>query len=214
MRTPLVALLIAAAACGGAQSQVPPPVEPIQRPADEFVPSGYGRLNQDDLSLRLTAGDLEIRFLPLDERTLNLLSPDAARALRDLRESRRRGIDSLAVRSGSASPGVALVTFFASRDGVRFESEQVALELLGQQFRTVGTLPISANFSSQQLSTRGQASGLLVYDLPIPVLQEFVLTYQAWRTDGWKGRLSTINRERDRILTRIRATEQDTTRMP
>jgi hypothetical protein len=214
MRTPLVALLIAAAACGGAQSQVPPAVDPARRPADESVPPGYGRLNQDDLSLRLTAGDVEIRFLPLDDRALNLLSPDAARALRDLRTSKGAAVDSIARRSGSASPGVALVTFFASRDGVRFESEQVALELLGQQFRTVGTIPISANFSSQQLATRGQASGLLVYDLPIPVLQEFVLTYQAWRTDGWKGRLSTINRERDRILTRVRATEADSTRTP
>jgi hypothetical protein len=214
MRTPFVALLIAAAACGGVQSQVPPPVGPNPRSADALVPPGYGRLNQDELSLRLTAGDLEIRFLPLEDRTLNLMSPDAARALRDLRESRRAGIDSLAARSGTGTPGVALVTFFASREGVRFESEQVALELLGQQFRTIGTLPISANFSSQQLSTRGQASGLLVFEYPVPVMQEFVLIYQAWRTDAWRGRLSTIERERDRILTRIRATEADSTRTP
>ena len=36
MRTPLVTLLIAAAACGGAQSQVPPPVEPV-----DWAPFGF-----------------------------------------------------------------------------------------------------------------------------------------------------------------------------
>ena len=203
--------LIATAACGGAQGQdtpTPPPEE------GQLVPLGYGRLNQDDLSLRLSAGDLEVRFVPLEERVLRLLAADAYRALHDLRESRRAAIDSIAHRYGAAAPGVALVTFFAARAGQQYQPQDIALSVQNQEFRAVGIVPISSNFTSQQLSNRGQASALYVFEMPIPVMQEFTLSYGAIRTDGWKSRVTTISREQDRLMLRVRSERPDSTRSP
>jgi len=212
-----LAFLFLAAACGGAQGQaIPAPAADTaqggDRQEDGMIPPGYGKLNQDDLTLRLVAGALEIRFVPLDERVIRLLAPDAYRALRDIRESRRTGIDSVARQGGTSAAGFALVSFFAARDGQRFEPQDLKLTLLNQEFRAVGTVPISANFTSQQLTTRGQASAIFVFEMPIPVTQQFTLGYGMARTDSWSSRISSIEREQDRIILRIRAERNDTTR--
>jgi len=179
-----------------------------------MVPAGFGRLNQDELSLKWSVGDLEIRFLPLDERMLRLLATDGYRAMHDLRESRRARIDSIAKQNGTAEPGVALVTFFAARAGQQYQPQDIALSVQNQEFRAIGIIPLSANFTSQQLPVRGQASALYVFEMPIPVTQEFTLSYQAARTDGWKDRVVTINRERDRVMLRARSTQVDSVHTP
>ena len=217
LRAATVALLFLAAACGGAQGQVTPaPADTASASAadprtNQLIPAGYGRLNQDDISLRLVAGDMEIRFVPLDERVIRLLAPDAYRALRDIRESRRAGIDSVSRRYGAAAPGVALVTFFSARSGQRFEPQNLALTVLNQEFRAIGIVPISANFTSQQLQVRGQANAVYIFEMPIPVMQEFSMGYGSDRTDAWKGRVPIIEREFDRISSRVRAAQNDTT---
>ena len=183
IRASAVALLFLAAACGGAQGQVTPaPVDTASASAadprtNQLLPAGYGRLNQDDISLRLVAGDMEIRFVPLEERVIRILAPDAYRALHDIRESRRVGIDSVSRRYGAAAPGVALVTFFSARTGQRFEPQDLYLSVLNQEFRAIGMVPISANFTSQQLQVRGQANAIYVFEIPIPVMQEFIMGY-------------------------------------
>lgn len=214
-----LALLFLVAACGGAQGQASPAPATAADTArsgdsqdDGMIPPGYGKLNQDDITLRLVAGALEVRFVPLDEKVIRLLAPDAYRALRDIRESRRAGIDSVARQGGSSAPGFALVSFFAARDGQRFEPQDLKLTLLNQEFRAVGTVPVSANFTSQQLTTRGQASAIFIFEMPIPVTQQFTLGYGMVRTDAWSSRISTIEREQDRIILRIRAARTDSTR--
>lgn len=206
-RSAAMVALLATAACGGAQGQSPAPTprDTLPQTGDEAIPPGYGRLNQDDISLRLSTGDLEVRFLPLGEGILRLLTADGYRAFRDLRASKQAQIDSVAQRMGVAAPGLALVTFFGSREGVRFEPQFIAINASGQPLRPVGVVPMSANFSNQQLSNREQASAILVFDRPLPLAQEFTLLYQASSTDAWRSRLSVITRERDRITARIRA---------
>ena len=216
IRATALVTLLATAACGGAHGQaVPVPRDSLPAAGDQLLPAGYGRLSQDDISLSLSAGDLEIRFLPLEERVLRLLTNDAYRAYRDLRESKRAQIDSVAGRVGAAAPGLVLVTFFSARDGVRFEPQDLAINATGQQFRAAGVVPMSANFSNFQLGTREQASAIFIFDRPLPLTQEFTLTYQAWQTDAWRSRLALITREKDRITTRVRsAIPPDSTARP
>ena len=211
LRTSALLILLATAACGGAQGQT----TPAPLPADaQTVPVGFGRLNQDDLSLKWAVGDLEIRFLPLDERMLRLLANDGYRAMHELRESRRARIDTIAQQHGTAEPGVALITFFAARAGQQYQPQDIALSVQNQEFRAIGIIPLSANFTNQQLPVRGQASALYVFEMPIPVTQEFTLSYQGARTDGWKDRVTTITRERDRVMLRARSAQSDSTRTP
>ena len=210
IRTFAVSLLLLGAACGGAQGQASPaPAEGTGN--GTLLPPGSGRLRQDDLALRFSAGDLEIRFVPLEERVLRLLTPDAYRALHDIRESRRTALDSAAHRAGISEPGLAMVTFFAARAGQRFEPQDLSLSVNGQEFRAAAIVPLSATFTSQQLENRQQASAIYVWELPLPVYQDFVLGYQGQQTDGWKDRVTTLTRETDRISLRVRASGADTT---
>lgn len=214
--TSLVALLMTAA-CGGVHGQATPAPRDTTRPpivGDQLLPAGYGRLGQDDISLRLSAGDLEVRFLPLEERVLRLLTTDSYKAYHDLRDSKRAQTDSVGARAGAAATGLALVTFFSARDGVRFEPQDIAIDASGQQFRAVGIVPVSANFTNQQLNTREQASAILVFDRPLPLSQEFTLSYQAFQTDAWRSRLTIITREKDRIQIRMRSGPPDSTARP
>ena len=55
-----------------------------QASSSDLSPVGYGALNQDQLSLRLRVDDIEVRFLPLDERLLRLVAKDGYESLHAL----------------------------------------------------------------------------------------------------------------------------------
>ena len=80
-------------------------------------PEGYGSLTQSALTLRIVTPEIEVRMVPLDQRVTRLLAPDTYRSLQGLVESRRASIDSIARRSGTSRPGLALVTFFGQQAG-------------------------------------------------------------------------------------------------
>ena len=115
------------------------------------MPSGYGTLSQDNLSLRMQNDELEIRFIPLSPRILPLLARDAYQSFRTLLENNRRGIDSVAARAGVAQPGLALVSFFGRRPDVRFDAQTLTLLVRNRIFRPLGLLPLTPRFTSQQL---------------------------------------------------------------
>ena len=89
--------------------------------ADPLPPPGYGSLRQSDLALNVRNDELEVRLVPLDQRVTRLLARDAYESLESLVHSRRSSIDSVARMYGISSPGLALVTFFGGREGVRFD---------------------------------------------------------------------------------------------
>lgn len=168
----------------------------------DLPPVGYGSFNQEQLSVRFGALDLEVRFLPLDERLLRLLARDAYESLHGLVVERQVRIDSVARQSGVSLPGLALVSFFALRRDARFEPENLALLYRNQLRRPAAILPYTANFSSRQLGVREQATAIYVFDEPLPVFEEFGISYGSYTTSGWKEALRRIERERARVLAR------------
>jgi hypothetical protein len=168
----------------------------------DLPPVGYGSFNQDQLSVRFGAQDLEIRFLPLDERLLRLLAKDAYASLHGLVEERQVSIDSVARAEGIAAPGLVLVSFFALRRDARFEPGNLNLLYRNQLERPAAILPYTANFTSRQLGVRQQASAIYVFAQPIPVFEEFGITYNGTTSNAWNQALSRIQRERSRVLAR------------
>jgi hypothetical protein len=78
------------------------------------------------------------------------------------------------------------------------------LQVRGQLFRPIGVVPFSANFNSQQLDQRQQATGLVLFEEPAPVFETFTVSYGV-ATDAWESKLAKIQRERSRVLGRVRA---------
>ena len=203
-RTALPLLLLAAACAPHAHGQTPPPAARDSAPPTALTDSSrsYGTLSQADLSLRLRSDEIEVRFVPLAERVMRLLAPDAYQSLRGLVAARRQSIDSVARRNGLSDPGLALVTFYAQRDGVRFDPQLVTLVSRGQLIRPVGVVPLSPSFTSQQLPVRGQATAIYLYDQVMPVDESFTVTYGTLTSDDWERKLPALERERSRVSAR------------
>lgn len=180
----------------------------------ELPPAGYGTLSQDQLSIRLQDGDIEVRLLPLEERLLRLVARDGYESLHGLVASRKAQIDSAAQGAGIANPGLAMVTFFGLREDARFDPQNVSLFYRNQFYRPTAIIPISANFSSRQLPVRRQASAIFLFEMPLPIYEEFEVAYGSSVSTGWKDILPRLDRERGRALARWQAERGDTSAPP
>jgi hypothetical protein len=177
----------------------------------DLPPAGYGVLNQEQVSVRFVAGDLEVRFLPLDERVLRLVAKDGYEALRGVVASRQAAIDSATRETGLAEPGLALVTFFALRSDARFDPENLNLLYRNQLYRPAAMVPITGNFSGRQLNVRTQASAIYLFEIPLPVFEGFDLTYAGLQSSVWNEALRRIERARTQVLARWQAEQGDST---
>jgi hypothetical protein len=203
----ILALLALAAGSGAAQ-------EPVGVAGGELPPAGYGTLKQSALSVRLTLDDIELRFMPLDERVLRLLASDAYAVLHQVVGSHQSSLDSVIARTGVPTPGLALVTFFAFRQGAHFDPDNVSIIIRSQLYRPAGWIPYTANFSGQQLDVQQQASAIYIFDTPLPVFERFDLAYGAAQTSAWEGLLPRIEQERARIMRRVQSAPKDSTARP
>jgi len=186
--------------------------EPIA--GGELPPPGYGSLKQDNVSLRITLNDIEVRFLPLDERLIRLLAPDAYASLHGLIVSRQPAIDSAARTAGLTSPGLALVSFFALRPAARFDPENVSLSYRSQFERPAAIVPYSGTFTSRQLDVRQQATGIYLFDAPLPVFEPFDVLYGTSQVSWNDDVLRRIGIERVRVQGRAQADKGDSTAKP
>jgi hypothetical protein len=202
----LFVLILLLAACAGPQRVVA--AQTIA--GGELPPAGYGSLKQDNVSMRVASNDVEVRFLPLDERLTRLLAPDAYQSLHGLLQSRQREIDSLAQSTGLSNPGIVLVSFFGLRSGAPFDPQNVTLVYRGQLYRPQAILPQTGNFTGRQLDVRQSASGLLFFEQPVPVYERFEVQYGA-SIAAWNDEiLRRIERERSRVQSKAQAGRPDT----
>ena len=179
-----------------------------QVPVDaDLPPAGYGVLNQDHISVRFTTGDLEVRFLPLDERVLRLVAKDGYESLRGLIDTRRAAIDSAAREAGITDPGLALVTFFALRSDARFDPENLNLLYRNQLERPLAMIPVTGNFTGRQLNVRTQASAIYLFEIPLPVFELFELTYGGVQSGAWSEALRRLERARVQVQARVQAAD-------
>lgn len=188
--------------CARAQ-QTPPPTVPTARTDSTAASIGaFGTLSQNDIAIRLRNDELEIRLVPLDLRVTSLLARDAAMSLQGLVARNRTAIDSAASAAGASEPGLVLVTFFAQRDGVRFDPQLLTLTFQGRLLRPTAIVPLSPAFSSQQLDARGNAMAIYLYEELLPVWNPFTVGYGTLVSNEWERRLPTLERERARLAAR------------
>jgi hypothetical protein len=178
---------------------------------EALPPPGYGSLTQNDLSLRVRNSEIEVRFVPLDERVMRLLARDSYESLRSLVLSKRGAIDSIANAAGIGHPGLALVTFFGLQSNVRFDPQTLTLVIRNRVFRPLGIVPFTPRFTSQQLDVRQQVSGVYLFQEEIPVNDSFTLSYSGLVSDDWQTKQRILDRERARVAARWRARRLDST---
>ncbi|MGH7592367.1 MAG: hypothetical protein ACRELE_00725 [Gemmatimonadales bacterium] len=164
------------------------------------LPAEKGQLSLSTLTVNLSYTNLEIVFVPLDERVLRLLTRDSYLSMERLIQQHRQSIDSAASASGVTSPGLAFVSFHGLAPNTRFDPQLLTLIFHGQQFRPAAWVALSPSFSNQQLDVREQVQAIFIYRRDIPVREAFTLSYLAANNDDWGNRLIRFDAERSRIL--------------
>ena len=221
-RALLVASLVCAAACA---SSAPAPASTAaaprtgaradsaasrQRSAADTVPGlpppGFGTLRQDDISLKLSVSNLQVRATPLDESIIRLLSPDSYRALSELKRSKSEAIAAVARRNAVRDLSLWYVSFFAVEQGeTRFSPREFIITNVGRDFRPLDILPITPGFGEQRLRQNGRQDGLYVFDGQLDVQQPLTVSYETARNDSWGQMLPQIERERALVKSRAAA---------
>jgi hypothetical protein len=176
----------------------------------DLPPPGYGSLKQSDLALQGNNDEIEVRFVPLDERVTRLLAWDAYNSLRTLVQSHRRQIDSVASSAGVSNPGLALVTFFGRRAAARYDPQTVTVQVRNRVFRPLGIVPFTPRFTSQQLDVRQSVSAIYLFEENIPVTDAFTVAYAGRQSEDWSNKRTMLDREKARVAARARVERPDT----
>lgn len=168
----------------------------------DTTPVGYGTLRRDDIVMRFSTGSVEIQVLPLDEQVIRLLAPDTYRSLVQLIQSRKLDIREVALRGGTETPTLVMVTFLGVVGQARFNPEDLNITSRGRLFRPVGIVPLSPTWSSYQLDARQQAVGIYLFEPGISVREDMLVTYGGLASISWVRSLRLLDQERARVKAR------------
>ncbi len=154
---------------------------------DGLVPAGFGTLRQDQIAIRLQTLGLTVSAIPLDEGIIRTLAPDSYRTLHALRESKKAALAALGTRNGMENVQAWYVTFFNIQQGdARFDAFDFLIHSMGQDFRPLDALPLTAGFGDGRVAQRGQQSAIYAFDPQIDVNQRLTGTSLGQQTTVWK----------------------------
>lgn len=168
-RWTLALALVAQVACaGGTTLATAGPAEAQARDTSAtLVPPGHGTLRQDEVTLTIRSGALQVKVTPLSESVIRLLAPDTYGRLHALRTG--RDTDAYVER------GLFLVSFFSNDPDVPFTPEDVQIVHRGALLRPADIQSLTSGFGRQRLQQQETQSALYVfeeefnYDLPLVV---------------------------------------------
>lgn len=176
-----------------------------------YVPAGFGTLRLDDITVRLTlAGGLQVRATPLDERLIRLLSPDSYDAMRQIKQSRQRSVDSIADRMRLQKTSLWLVTFYGVEQGeARFSPQQFLITNVGRDFRPLDVLGLTAGFGDYRLKQRETQRALYVFDGQLDINQPLTARMEnAESVTDWTSVLRRVEQERSAVRSRASAAKK------
>jgi hypothetical protein len=200
----LVVLGAGACASGtttGAQTTPPPSRAPTDTSA--LIPSGFGSLRQEDISITIATNALRVRALPLDENFIRTLAPDSYRSMQGLRESKRVAIDAIARRVGSATVDLWYVNFYNQQQGeAPIAPRDVTLTNSGRDFKPIDVIPITQGIGELRVRQGQTESAILVFDASINPNQPLTMRIGTQQGGNWDAVLQRVEAERAKIRAR------------
>lgn len=199
----LPAALALGCGVGGAPASPPPASDTGQGEGSALlVPPGHGTLLQDDISLQLQRGELQIKVTPLAEWVIRLAAPDTYARLRGLADT----YGARAGRSGVATdPSLFLVSLFSRRPDVTYEPEDLLLVNRGLRLRPLGIAAITPSWGTQRLEQQETRMAIYAFEGGIDLEADLVVEYQELRNETWRERvIPLLQAERAKALARAR----------
>ncbi len=159
------------------------------------LPSGQGTLRQEDVSLTLVSGDLQLMVTPLHRSLTRVTAPDTEQRLEAL-------VATYGGPGGSTGEGLFLVSFFSDRPDVRFDPEEVQLIAQGFRLRPTSITPLTPSWGERRVGQREQVMAVYRYAGNIDLESDLVLVYGLEQTAQWSSILSRVQVERARVRAR------------
>jgi hypothetical protein len=166
--------------------------------APELVPAGFGTLRQDDISVTLRAGAVQVRVTPLAEWVIRLTAPDtyqrlSATAARLEAEARTRGETGLPV----------LASFFTdAAGGAAWEPTDLTLINRGRRMRAATLIGLTDGWGQGRLVQGVPAQGLYLFAGDVDLEAELVVEFGTGRSEAWTRILPRLETERARVRAR------------
>ncbi len=193
-RVVLAALLLAACTVPPEMMQNGSSVGPA---SVELPPPGYGTLRQEEVSIALRSGELQLLVTPLAESVTRVTAPDTYERLSRLANARRPELADPDAR-------LFLVSFFSDQPDVRFVPEEVQLLSKGIRLRPRRILPVTPSWGERRLRQRETEMAVYAFDGAVDLESELTLYYGLDQSAAWSSILPRIQAERARAHARAR----------
>jgi hypothetical protein len=177
----------------------------VRSDSEELPPPGFGTLRQDDFTVGLASGQVQIKITPLDESVIRLAAPDTYQRLHGMVASRSDRIRQMAETAGvRGDPKVFLVTFFTRDRQAQFEPTNLQLLSEGILYFPQGILPLTPEWGRQQLLQEKTQSALYLFDPAIDLDDVFEAEYGGARSFAWASIIRILQAERGRVVSRAK----------
>jgi hypothetical protein len=203
--TPLLAAtLVAVAGCAGvgsgAAGSAPESAAPAAAPgSQELPPPGYGTLRQNDVSVDVRSGDLQLKVTPLAESVIRVTAPDTYRRLSALaREYRAAALS----RSGLTAASLFLVTAYSESPDVPYVPEDLQLISKGTRLRAAAIVPVTGGWQQRRLRQRQPEMAVYAFGDEVDLESDLVVAYGLEESTEWNTILPTVRAERARARAR------------
>jgi hypothetical protein len=168
--------------------------------AEPLPPPGFGSLRQDEISLDIVDGELNVKITPLAEAITRLAAPDTYERLHALAVSRAPTAMSL---TEAVDAEMFLVSFFSREPNVEYRPEELQLSHRGRLQRPAGILPLTTGWGRQLLQPQETQSAIYVFEPPFDYQLPLTVRYGTLQSDDWhRVVLERIEEERTRVLSR------------
>ncbi|MDH3205329.1 MAG: hypothetical protein OEO79_01880 [Gemmatimonadota bacterium] len=195
----LVAALAAAGACTIAPA---PPGVGTSGGLDLDIPPGYGTLRQEDVSMVITSGDLQLMVTPLDASVTHVTAPDTERRLSGLANAH-------ATDPSTNGQGLFLVSFFSQEPDVVFVPEEVQFISRGLRVRPRTITPVTPSWGEQRVGQRQTEMAVYSFGDGVDLESTLTLAYRFDQSNQWTAILPRIQSERARARARSGAELRD-----
>ncbi len=181
-------------------------VQPVGSTNTESLPPpGYGTLRQDDFTVALQSGPVQLKATPLAEAVIRLAAPDTYQRLHRLAETRSTQIRDMAQRNGlRQDPLVFQVSFFTYEVQAAYEPTNLVILSRGILFRPVGIIPITPEWGREQLKQQELQRALYLFDPAIDLDVTFQVEYGGVTSFDWAAVIPRLESERGRVISRAR----------
>jgi hypothetical protein len=164
--------------------QTPPgPETPEEEPSTQ-LPTGYGTLVQDQVTLRIQKDQLLIKVTPLDEWVIRLTAPDTYARLRGMAQTHGPR-----AAMGAPSASLFLVSLYSYSPDVTYEPEDLLLTNRGLRYRPLGIAPITPSWGTQRLGQQEARMAVYAFDGGMDLETDLVVEYQELRNEIWRDQI-------------------------